>query len=274
MNRNPPLHVIEELRKEVGFICPVNGCNSPYLTWHHFDPPWNIVNHHNLDGMIALCIKHHKQADNGAFLNEQLIEMKNINKHNVRILEGKFEWLRNELLIVIGGNIFINSKIAIQHKSEKVIWFTRDHNNNILLNIHMLTDDKVLKTEMIENVWYEYGNAKDIICPPSGKSLFIEYSDGDRIGLEYKVIKDSKSLLGKYEIEFDFSTFAFPITAVEISLVQKEYGINISPKYLEIGKGNHFNHCVIQNREIAILLNDEDGSIKNSANIIMNREKT
>lgn len=25
------------LRREVGFGCPV--CRSPFLTWHHFDPP-------------------------------------------------------------------------------------------------------------------------------------------------------------------------------------------------------------------------------------------
>ena len=31
MNRTPPNNVKRELRKEVNFECPVNGCGIPYL---------------------------------------------------------------------------------------------------------------------------------------------------------------------------------------------------------------------------------------------------
>ena len=55
MNRTPPKKVIQTLRQEVGFGCPVPNCGNPYLEWHHFDPPWSIENHHRPEGMIALC---------------------------------------------------------------------------------------------------------------------------------------------------------------------------------------------------------------------------
>ena len=57
-------------------MCPVDGCCSPYLTYHHFDPPWAEQRQHKVGGMIALCLQHHKEADGGAFTTEQLRRLK------------------------------------------------------------------------------------------------------------------------------------------------------------------------------------------------------
>jgi hypothetical protein len=54
-SRTPPIAVRRKLRQEVGFACPVPDCGSPYLTWHHFDPPWHVTPQHEPAGMIALC---------------------------------------------------------------------------------------------------------------------------------------------------------------------------------------------------------------------------
>lgn len=58
LSRTPPIEVRRQLRKEVNFGCPVDGCGIPYLTWHHFDPPWNEKEHHDPNGMLALCANH------------------------------------------------------------------------------------------------------------------------------------------------------------------------------------------------------------------------
>src|SRR5215211_7582447 len=76
VNRTPPIEVRRELRREVGFGCPVDGCGSPYLTWHHFDPPWKERQHHDVVGMVALCREHHDKADVGAFTRQQLRQLK------------------------------------------------------------------------------------------------------------------------------------------------------------------------------------------------------
>ena len=33
------------LRTEVGYGCPI--CRSPFLTWHHFDPPYSVRPHND-----------------------------------------------------------------------------------------------------------------------------------------------------------------------------------------------------------------------------------
>ncbi|MEW8055956.1 MAG: hypothetical protein AB2796_11590, partial [Candidatus Thiodiazotropha sp.] len=105
MNRTPPKNVREKLRQEVGFGCPIDECSNPYLQWHHFDPPWRIKNHHNPEGMIALCPAHHGKADAGAYTPNQLRAYKK-NKVQSQKIKGKFDWLRNDLLVVIGGMFY------------------------------------------------------------------------------------------------------------------------------------------------------------------------
>lgn len=39
MTRNIPKDVRKILRKEVYFGCPIKDCGSPYLSYHHFNPP-------------------------------------------------------------------------------------------------------------------------------------------------------------------------------------------------------------------------------------------
>src|SRR4029079_15500764 len=103
MERTPPVDVRKQLRREVQFGCPVSGCANPYLEYHHFDPPWREKHHHNPEGMLALCAEHHRKADAGAFTVEQLREMKKESPNTVR---GRFNWLRNELLAVVGGSFY------------------------------------------------------------------------------------------------------------------------------------------------------------------------
>ncbi|HEY5431250.1 MAG TPA: hypothetical protein VIK04_19190 [Solirubrobacteraceae bacterium] len=88
----PPSTVRRELRREIGFCCPVEGCRSPYLTWHHFDPPWHVRQHHDPAGMVALCLQHHKEADAGAFTPEQLRAFKTIAARDRPI--GRVNWKR------------------------------------------------------------------------------------------------------------------------------------------------------------------------------------
>jgi hypothetical protein len=45
--------IVLALRREVNLGCPVAGCGSPFLTWHHFDPPWKLEHHHRPDEFRA-----------------------------------------------------------------------------------------------------------------------------------------------------------------------------------------------------------------------------
>lgn len=105
MRRTPPDDVKDFLRAEVGFGCPVNGCRVPFLEFHHFDPPWRVRQHHDADGMVALCVEHHKKADRGVFSNTQLKAFKQ-SKTSVEEIRGKYDWAGPKQLIRLGGYFF------------------------------------------------------------------------------------------------------------------------------------------------------------------------
>jgi hypothetical protein len=247
MNRRPPAKVIKKLRAEVGFVCPIPDCNSPYLEWHHFDPPWNLKQHHDPKGMIALCIEHHKKADNDSFTKEQLRFLKKNAIKDNSISSGKFDWMRNEIILVMGGNIFMNTQTAIRYKNKKIIWFNRDENNNLLLNIDMFSGKKRDKLIMRDNLWYCLGKPEDIHCPPSGKELKVIYPDGDFVKIRFQECNDKNSLHKKYSDFYSLpNNIVFPVTTIEIDFYQEKYGFKIKAKNLEIPGENSFRNCIFE----------------------------
>jgi hypothetical protein len=113
ISRDPPEPTKWFLRNEVGFGCPFRGCRKPFLTWHHFDPPWKILNHHNADGMIALCLDHHAEADAGQHSKEFLHALKR-QANDVNDVLAKFPWARGKQLYRIGGTYFGGTSFEIK----------------------------------------------------------------------------------------------------------------------------------------------------------------
>ena len=111
LEREPRLDVKPELRSEVNFGCPVDGCGSPYLAYHHFDPPWKEEQHHRPAGMIALCARHHDEADGGRWTRLQLRGMKSSPylRESGELPTGgrKLRWQREHLLVRAGGSLYI-----------------------------------------------------------------------------------------------------------------------------------------------------------------------
>ncbi|EHA14150.1 SEC-C motif domain-containing protein [Halomonas sp. HAL1] len=89
--------------------------------------------------MIALCREHHIQADNGAFTKVQLHDFKKNGKENWSQVRGKFNWMRNRLLAVVGSNFYYETPVIFEFKEQPIIWFERDENDYLLLNLHMLS---------------------------------------------------------------------------------------------------------------------------------------
>ncbi|MDB5524788.1 MAG: motif domain protein [Rhizobium sp.] len=132
-SRTPPVAVRRFLRAEVGFGCPI--CGSPHLAYHHFDPPWSLEKHHNPEGMIALCARHHDAADAGAFANEQLIELKTRKSLQVG---SKFDWRRNHTVFVCGGSYAYNCESMLRMSGIDIIYFQKDDDgyDTLSLNIY------------------------------------------------------------------------------------------------------------------------------------------
>lgn len=252
MNRKPPDAVIKQLRTEVGFGCPVPECGNPYLEWHHFDPPWRVEQHHNPEGMIALCAEHHKKADYGAYTNEQLTSFKK-NKVNSALVRGKFDWRRNKLLAVVGGSFYFETNRILVIDGHDVISFTRDEEGYLLLNIKMISLSDDVRAEIKENIWENIGHPVDLISPPSGKKLCIRYSDGDYLEVEFYVIENSEKFSKKFNCEAH-QNLDFPITAVEINCEIGDTEIKLTPKQSTLLNQIQLKGCFISSCGVGVML--------------------
>jgi len=154
----------------VGFCCPIEGCRSPYLTYHHFDPSWADEAHHNPEGMIALCLQHHKEADVGTYTNSQFRDLKSAGR-NCNPVSGSFNWKRENTLIITGSNYFVGSPAILVANGIKQIWFEKDERNNDTVNMDLYSSNGRLVFQMRNNDWIVVPDIEDIESPPSARSL-------------------------------------------------------------------------------------------------------
>lgn len=171
----PPAEARRELRKEVEFGCPVDDWGSPYLTWHHFDPPWREERHHRVAGMVALCLQHHKEADVGAFTVEQLREFKAYPflRRSGSFPGGRFNWKREQQMLQAGGGLYFRCPTFLESARRPVVWISEDAAGFEVLNLDLWDERGQLAFSMRENDWLVLDEIDDLECPPSGRSLIL-----------------------------------------------------------------------------------------------------
>lgn len=246
MNRTPPIEVRRELRREVGFGCPVAGCGSPCLYWHHFDPPWREREHHDPHGMIALCGKHHPQADGGAYTTEQLREMKALGAAANREVHGRLEWMREDLLTVVGGNFYYETPAPVRFRDRKVVGLSRDEHGQLLLETNMLSASQAPRMTIEENFWVIRGQPSDVECPPHGRLVCAEYPNGDRLRVEFVPDLDASALAARYSdagLQRAWNGFPDRITALEIQMRVGGTEIEFGPRESRLPGGSVMRNC-------------------------------
>lgn len=248
------MSVLDVLRDEVGFHCPAVSdddiCGSPYLTWHHFDPTWRVEHHHRPEGMIALCREHADKADNGSYSNEQLRRFKMEGKGRGQHVSGRFDWMRQDLLAVVGGNAYLQTPVIVRVADRNVIWFGRNEHNELLLNFDMPTLSGEPRAKVRDNTWMVAPHgATRFECPPSGRRLRVQYSNGDLFHVEFSSVSGLKplrtrlpSIMAPHDQDFDY-----PLTVVEISQTAAGSYLQLSPDRTLIGtnsiQGSLFSNC-------------------------------
>lgn len=184
-SRTPPKAVRDRLCREVGFGCPIPGCGSPFLTFHHFDPPWRVKRHHNPEGMIALCAEHAGLADGGRYSNEFLTSIKVAtdvrDEHRIDL-----NYMRRDVVAMVGSNAFYNTSWLLKINGEKVIYFDRDPDGYLLLNIKLLGIDGKPRLHLEDNVWLIQRAVENIECRAQGRSLTVRFANGDSFSMAYK----------------------------------------------------------------------------------------
>jgi hypothetical protein len=241
LTRRPPAAVRRQLRTEVGFRCPVEDCGLPYLSWHHFDPPWRVEQHHRPEGMIALCRVHADAADANTFTPDQLRDLKRNGARNNEAIRHRFRWQRNRLLAVVGGNYLYNVQCPIATRGIPLLWFTRDAQQDLELNFWMPSRQSESRFRVLENDWVVPPGAADVECPPSGRRLTVVYADGDRFDVEFRESLD-RADLGNYlelsDSDDRFDDVEYPVTTVQVTAKAQGTGLDLSPSKMTFGVGN------------------------------------
>lgn len=191
VSRTPPAEVRKVLREEVNFGCPV--CGSPFLTWHHFDPPWRLQHHHNPEGMVALCLQHHKEADAGAYTKAQLQALKREPFLKDKKLRGKFSWRRQLILLEVGSNYYISPNHILRVADNDIVTVVRDNFGlqAVSLDFRDVNGGHILKMEA--NDWTLLRNVEDVECPSSANALIIRTTNrGPRLSLRFRSFTEGK----------------------------------------------------------------------------------
>jgi hypothetical protein len=227
VNRTPPADVRRVLRQEIGFGCPVprdgETCGNPYLYYHHFDPPWAERHHHEPSGMITLCGEHHAKADAGTFTRDQLRAFKQARGGSA--IRGRFDWMREKLLAVVGGNFYYETPVPLRVGSVSVIAFDRDDQGHFLLNVNMPSTTPEVRVRIEQNDWIETGQPSDLESPPNGRLLRVRYKDGDTLRVEFQEVESEQLLLAQYGesalprlITTHAGEFEYPLLTVSITM--------------------------------------------------------
>ena len=92
----------------------------------------------------------------------------------------------------LGGNFYLETPIMVQVKDQPVIWWSRDPEGFLLLNVQMLSASGKPRAKIVENDWISAGAEADIECPPSGRRLRVDYPNGDQLCVEFKDIESGE----------------------------------------------------------------------------------
>src|SRR5207244_10356583 len=121
-----------------------------YLEYHPLRPRWEDEHHHDPARMIALCATHHAKA--GAWTAAELRAMKQVPLDRPEV-SGRFEWMREDILAVVGGSFFYETPKMVIFRDEPMIWFERDEYRRLLLNLRVLTTSGEPRTRLSNNDW-------------------------------------------------------------------------------------------------------------------------
>ncbi|MFS2088307.1 hypothetical protein [Paenarthrobacter nicotinovorans] len=242
VTRKIPSKVLDILREEVGFHCPIDVdgdvCGSPYLTWHHFDPPFRVEKHHRPEGMIALCREHADKADNGSYTDDQLRRYKAEGKGRGLSVSGRFDWMRRSILAVVGGNAFLDTDVLIQAGDRKIVWFSKNAHGELQLNFEMPTTSGRPRASIIDNCWVIEPDADcKVECPPMGRLVSVTYGNGDMFRAEFLTIRDEAELVQRVPVvrldpEFPFE---YPLTVVQLAQVASNTELQFHPNKTTTG---------------------------------------
>lgn len=191
--------------------------------------------------MIALCATHHAKAD--AWSVEQVRELKATATQPSEVT-GRFEWMRDDVLAVVGGNYYYETPNMVVFRGDPLIWFRRDEKRRLLLNLNMLSLSGAPRTSLVDNDWFLRGNPIDVESPPNGSFLRVRYENGDEVSVRFRQWADAKALGQVHHPSLRLGEeLRFPLVTAEIAMHVGGTDFNFGPNETRFG-GAMISGCV------------------------------
>lgn len=114
-------------------------------------------------------------------------------------MRGQFEWMRREVVAVVGGNYY--------HETPH-------------MSMCMLTTSNEGRAQLLANDWDTTGDPLDVESPPNGSFLRVRYRNGDDVQINLRQWDSAPSLVAKHPrlLRLEDDIF-FPLVTIEIAMV-------------------------------------------------------
>ncbi len=198
--------------------------------------------------MIALCLEHAAQADNGAFTIDQLRALKRSPDGSAAAVAGRFNWMRQEVLVRVGGNFYYRTPVVFELGSMPCIWLSRDEQQNLMVNFRMPTTSGCPRASIIDNFWSVPTDVDELVCPPMGRLIEVAYNNGDKFKAEFFEVVDLAALRTKYPRWSGAGSedLPFPLTVAEVWETAGGTDLEFGPNQSQVG-GVAMSECFMSN---------------------------
>jgi hypothetical protein len=122
--------------------------------------------------------------------------------------------------------------VILRLGSTKSIWFERDENNYVLLNIKMPTLSGEPRARIENNVWSVLPRlTAEVICPPNGRLIDVKYNNGDWFRVEYQIMATEDDFFKNYPGTpvSHLEEVVFPLTLVNVYATTAGSRIQLTP---------------------------------------------
>jgi hypothetical protein len=168
--------------------------------------------------------------------------------HDRPEVQGRFQWMREDVLAVIGGNFFYETPHMVVFRGEPMIWFERDEDMRLLLNLRGLTASGLPRTRLENNDWFIRGDPVEVESPPNGARLRVRYENGDDVSIRFREWLVSNELGRIFPRALALgSILNFPLVTAEIVVEVGGTNIKFGPTSTQLPgvqiTGSVVSHC-------------------------------
>jgi hypothetical protein len=175
----------------------------------------------------------------------QLHEFKRSARQERGHVKGRFEWMGQELLGVLGGNFAYECPIPLYYCKQPVIWFNRNQDDYLQVNLAMpRTPDNVVPV-LDHSDRLVSADVQAIECAPSGRRLSVTYPNGNKLEIEFKPIETNQEAVKRYPDATKYlAKLQYPLVSVEFEMKVAALAIDIASTRMQLPNATIFRNSM------------------------------